>query len=157
MKKIVYVGVDVGKNGGIGVVGDDVYEVFDYETPQSLIETLILIQNKYSVSWCVKEKIYGMSKNGIKQGASSIFSLGNSNGLVVMAFIALKLRYEEVLPLAWQKKMLYESDGKDTKERSLVAARRMFPLINLSLKKHHNRADALLMATWKKYKELGTI
>lgn len=151
----VFIGVDVGKVSGIGVVGDNFYQVYDYDSPQSLYDAMKRIVEDHHVVWAVKEKLWSMSKNGVKQGSCSDFTFGTNNGYVEMCFIALGIRYEEVVPRTWQKKMLKESDGQTTKERSLVMARRMFPNIDLKLKKHHNRSDALLLAAWKRYKELG--
>jgi crossover junction endodeoxyribonuclease RuvC len=56
-------------------------------------------------------------------------------------------------PREWQKGLVRPSDGKDPKERSLTVARRLFPDAELSRKKDHNRADALLLAWWARKQE----
>ena len=79
-----------------------------------------------------------------KQGASSTFSLGDSFGAAraVVATMGISLTY--VTPAAWKKHFKLPSD----KEMSRALAIRMFPSAPLNLKKHADRAEALLMARW---------
>jgi crossover junction endodeoxyribonuclease RuvC len=78
------------------------------------------------------------------QGVSSVFSLGDSFGSLraVVAVLGVELHY--VSPVTWKKHFKLTSD----KEVSRALAVRLFPEAPLNLKKHADRAEALLMARW---------
>lgn len=78
------------------------------------------------------------------QGVSSVFSLGDSFGVAraIAAGLGLELHY--VSPVTWKKHFGLSSD----KEQSRALASRLFPDAPLNLKKHADRAEALLMARW---------
>ena len=78
------------------------------------------------------------------QGVSSVFSLGHSYGKVCGVLAALAIPYILVSPRAWKKHFAL---GKD-KGEALTLARKTFPTMELHLKKHHNRAEALLIAAY---------
>jgi len=44
--------------------------------------------------------------------------------------------------------MVRDVEGTDQKARSVLAASRLWPALDLSLKKHHNRAEAALIAEY---------
>jgi hypothetical protein len=54
----------------------------------------------------------------------------------------------------WQKEILGKKhrEKMDTKAESLKVARQLFPSAQLNLKKHHGRADALLITEWLRRK-----
>jgi len=78
------------------------------------------------------------------QGVSSVFSLGDSFGSLraVVAVLGIELHY--VSPVTWKKHFKLTSD----KEASRALAVRLFPEAPLNLKKHADRAEALLIARW---------
>jgi Holliday junction resolvasome RuvABC endonuclease subunit len=74
-----------------------------------------------------------------------------SSGKFMRAFGAIEAvaqlfsdRVEMVLPQAWKKAMGLKAD----KEESLRMARELFPDALLNLKKHHGKAEALLIAEY---------
>ena len=73
-----------------------------------------------------------------------------------MALVCLTIPYTLVTPQRWKKELM---DGmpKD-KDSSRVVAIRLFPTFatELKLKKHHGRADALLIAEYLRRKEQGS-
>jgi len=77
-------------------------------------------------------------------GAVGMFSLGQSLGAV--RGVAAGLGFEGVLvrPAIWKKDLALGRDKGD----SLSMARRLFPTLPLSLKKHEGRAEAALLAYW---------
>lgn len=87
------------------------------------------------------------------QGVSSMFSVGLGFGLWRGIIAALGLPMLIVHPRTWQKVMLRDIPGDDTKARSIIAASRLFPGVDLKRTPRckgpdHNFADALLLAQY---------
>jgi crossover junction endodeoxyribonuclease RuvC len=78
------------------------------------------------------------------QGSSSIFSLGDSFGSARASIAGCRFETVYMTPSQWKKHFKLTSD----KEMSRALAIRMFPEAPLNLKKHSDRAEALLMARW---------
>ena len=106
--------------------------------------------------------IYGSS-------ASSTFEFGKMLGLLEGLLCAHEIPYTKVQPKTWQKEMWQgiaiqtkkSSTGKtqvnDTKAMSEVAAKRLFPTIDLRKNERckvadHNKVDALLLCEYAKRK-----
>ena len=87
------------------------------------------------------EDVHSMPRDGVK----SAFAFGHSLGAVEGVIAALSIPYYFVTPTKWQKVILERTAGKNH-EFIRAAAVRMFPEVNLQLKKDHNRAAALLIA-----------
>jgi crossover junction endodeoxyribonuclease RuvC len=82
------------------------------------------------------------------QGVRSMFTLGYGAGAWEGVLTALCIAFRRVLPRQWQRDVLRgQLKGKDA---ARFAAMTRFPLLahELRLKRHHNRADALLIAEW---------
>ena len=75
------------------------------------------------------------------QGVRSMFTTGYGLGLWVALLAALQMPYTTVRPAIWKALGL----GKD-KEQARLRAQQLFPTADLRLKKHHGRAEALLLA-----------
>jgi len=78
------------------------------------------------------------------QGISSSGKFMRAFGAIEAVAALLSDRVDMVLPQAWKKVMGVTAD----KEQSLVMARNLFPDAMLKLKKHHGRAEALLIAEY---------
>jgi crossover junction endodeoxyribonuclease RuvC len=80
------------------------------------------------------------------QGVSSMFKFGVSYGAIKMALAACGIPFTIVTPAKW-KHCVGVPTGAD-KEASRLRALQLFPgqTSNLALKKHHGRADAMLIA-----------
>lgn len=80
------------------------------------------------------------------QGVSSMFSLGDTFGTIRGVCESLGGKVEFIRPQAWKKHYGLSS----SKDECLERARFMFPELAhaLSLKKHHNRAEAALIAQY---------
>lgn len=78
------------------------------------------------------------------QGVSSVFSLGDSFGCIRACVAAVRLPLNYVSPVTWKKHFKLTSE----KEMSRALAIRLFPEAPINLKKHSDRAEALLMARW---------
>lgn len=94
------------------------------------------------------EKLTAMPRS--MGGASANFARGLSRGFAWMLTV-LEVPYQLVSPREWQSAMLAGAAGKDTKQRSIVAAQRLFPSADLrrspkSKKPDDGLADAALLA-----------
>ena len=76
------------------------------------------------------------------QGVASVFSLGHSFGTITGVIGALHIPLQLVHPAVWKKSMGISRD----KDVARAQAIRLFPSTDLSLKKDHNLAEALLLA-----------
>jgi crossover junction endodeoxyribonuclease RuvC len=80
-----------------------------------------------------------------KQGVSSTFRFGVGCGLLRGVLAALTVPIVDVSPTVWKRWFKLDADP----ERARAMAIRSFPHIqDLSRKKDHNRAEALLIARW---------
>lgn len=145
------VGIDPGITGGISCL--------DVRTGDYHVQDLPIIRDK-SLAWidgaALMEilKVYGPNVAVVervsampKQGVSSSFHFGMGFGSILSIIQAAHVSLELVTPVVW-KKWFKLPGGKD-KKASLHRARLLFPKADLKLEKHHNRAEALLLATWR--------
>lgn len=78
------------------------------------------------------------------QGVSSVWSFARSYGVLLGVLAACEIPVELYTPTTWKKH--YHLPGKD-KNAARQKAIEMFPMVaGLNLKKHHGRAEALLLA-----------
>jgi len=158
-KDKTYIGIDIGKKGGIVIlkpspliwpmplIGTDL----DYRTLQSLmVYNTTRIGGEFLVIFEKLQSIFGTSK-------ATAFSMGHQAGAVEMMCIAMGLPFVKVPPKTWQKEMLLGTNPKsDTKARAAIAASNLFPGVNLkigkSTKPHDGIVDALLMAEYGRRK-----
>ncbi len=90
------------------------------------------------------EKVHSMPK----QGVASSFNFGQGYGLWIGLVTALGLPIEYVPPQTWMKEMFKGRPiGKDA-SRALAQEKWPYLVDQLSLKKHHGRSDALLIAEY---------
>lgn len=160
---MIIIGIDPGLDGAVAVLypDDDVRsspELFD--TPTFLVTggrkdkrehdeasmANILRAFKKRGTIAVLERVHAMPG----QGVTSMFSMGNGYGLWRGLLTGLRIPYELITPQSW-KKLLMKGQGQG-KDASRQVAMRLFPQAadRLKLKKHHGRADALLMAEYKR-------
>lgn len=151
---MITIGIDPGLSGAVGVLRGGCYvAVLDMPTvakgsgsvkrevdPAGLITLLRQHAPAEGAVAVALERVNAMPG----QGSSSIFSLGDSFGCARAAVAACRFETVYVTPAQWKKHFGLTSD----KELSRAAAVRMFPEAPLSLKKHSDRAEALLMARW---------
>lgn len=145
------VGIDPGITGGIACL--------DVRTGDYHVQDLPIVRDK-SLAWIDGGrlieilKVYGPNVAVIervsampKQGVSSSFHFGMGFGSILSIIQAAHVSLELVTPVTWKKWMKLPG-GKD-KKASLHRARLLYPKADLKLEKHHNRAEALLIATWR--------
>ena len=85
------------------------------------------------------------------QGVSSVFSLGMSYWGVAGVVAAIGLPLNLIAPATWKAYFKLPAD----KEFARGLASRLYPRVNLSKKKHHGRAEALLIARYARLTTKG--
>lgn len=151
---MITIGIDPGLSGAIGILNEGRYvDVVDMPIvskgsgsvksevdPAGLIKILRNYAPVDEYVMVVLERVNAMPG----QGVSSVFSLGDSFGCARSAIAACRFEMTYIAPTQWKKHFKLTSD----KEMSRALAIRMFPDAPLNLKKHSDRAEALLMARW---------
>ena len=153
---MIFCGIDPGLDGAICILLD-IPKLED--TPTLIVTGGKKKKRVYNVGLMVQiiEGIRRIGRKGLKvglesvhampgQGVTSMFSMGHGLGLWEGILAAKAIPFEMISPQRW-KKTLMEGQGKE-KDASRQVAMRLFPsaIPELSLKKHHGRADALLLA-----------
>lgn len=149
---MILLGIDVGLDGAAAALSDEGSMIALLDTP-----TLIVSgkgKRDYALpemaSWLRPFALPG-TQAAIEhqqafpgQGVTSMFSLGKGYGVWMGLLVGLGISYSLISPVRWRKAMLDGlPKGKDT---GRLRAQQLFPGADLKLKKHHGRADALLIA-----------
>ena len=151
---MITIGIDPGLSGAVGVLKDGVFVavvdmpivakgsgvVKNEVDPAGLATLLRQYVPAEEAAAVALERVNAMPG----QGSSSIFSLGDSFGCARSVVATCRLQLTYVTPMKWKKHFSMTSD----KELCRALAVRMFPEAPLNLKKHADRAEALLMARW---------
>jgi hypothetical protein len=155
---VIHIGIDPGLTGAVARIGHiDIvgsgpgYKTWDAPTARDgkhrvllPVEMAKILLDAVSGQECIIfiEKVHSMPR----QGVASSFNFGEGYGLWQGLIVGLGLRFEKVTPQRWQKEMLAGMQGG--KEASIIKAQELFPQAELDKKKHHGRADALLIAEY---------
>ena len=136
----MYIGIDPGKTGAVAILDDkgNYINVLDFGQ-EGLMSTLIGYAP--AVKFAYLEKVHSMPG----QGVVSTFSFGENFGWWQGVLGSLGIPYTTIRPQDWMKKYSLQKSSSSDKP-GLEVARKLFPEAHLHLKKHHNRADALLIA-----------
>ena len=139
---LVTLGIDPGKDGAVAILRDgELVHLLDVGDPELLDTMRLLSKGIEGRMITYLERVHAMPK----QGGVSMFSFGASFGWWRGVLDALQFSYVEILPQKWQAGLLPKKSNKSDKP-GLEVARKLFLNADLKLKKHHNRADALLLA-----------
>jgi|TARA_Y100001973_G_C5199976_1_gene336878 hypothetical protein len=146
MDNRIYVGIDPGKNGGIGIIYNDIqYCRKCPSTVSDMSEEIKIIMGiapdipKYAII----ESVHSMPKQGVK----SVFTFGKGYGQWLGILSAHEIPYTQVSPQKWMR--FYNPLPKDKKERKNQLkhlAQQRFPNLNITLA----TADAMLLANFLK-------
>ena len=138
---MIYIGIDPGASGGIGVIdtneGANAFPYSDFALQQIL--------SHHSKAKVIVEKVGAMPG----QGVTSMFNFGKAYGYILGALEMLQISYELVTPKTWKKEFGLSSD----KKQSIDCCKRLFPTVELRRtshcrKDHDGMAEALLMAEY---------
>ena len=148
----LWIGCDPGAvSGAIGAVDDygNYVESFDIEHKDKHILALVfksrllsIIDPKEGAEICM-EQVHSMPN----QGVSSTFAFGRAVGVISAVCELTRYPVHLVTPQRWKKHFHLSSD----KNESLDMARYLWPEARLKLKKHINKAEALLIAEYLRH------
>lgn len=134
-----YIGIDPGKTGAMAIINEDgsFFQVSDFE------ESFYALQDRCRDDdyMAYLEEVHSMPK----QGVASTFAFGENFGWWKGILQAFGVPFKTIRPQDWQKGLVPKR-GTLTDKPSLSVARQLYPEAPLNLKKHHNRADAILIA-----------
>jgi len=166
MAAAVYVGVDPGKSGAIAFLDNETgvavaqvtpmipasgsREEFDLPAIRDVFLHAAALAGGPHRLFVTVEKTQPMPPSF--PGGSANFARGVGRGWEWM-LVALGVPYYLVAPRTWQKAMHAGTPESDTKQRSIMAAQRFFPLVSLlaspRCRVHHDgMAEALLLAAY---------
>jgi len=157
-----WIGIDPGLDGALALIDGDAVDFVDMPTitlqgakkshrELDLHQIIAAIKGWSSEGQqiCIaieRQQAMPATLNGRQQGGVSTFRTGMGYGMLIGMLETLGVPYELVAPVSWKSKIM--ADSPKDKDASRTVARRLFPLAapHLNLKKHHGRADALLIA-----------
>lgn len=137
-----YIGIDPGKTGAMAVLNDQgkLVDVKDFqECFMPLKEAITAMGVESYIAYL--EEVHSMPK----QGVASTFAFGENFGWWKGILQAFGISFKTVRPQDWQKGLVPKKNNL-TDKPGLAVARQLYPDAPLNLKKHHNRADAILLA-----------
>jgi crossover junction endodeoxyribonuclease RuvC len=153
-----YIGIDPGLSGAVAILYEDGgYDVWDiptimkgtgsvkYEIDAVALYSYIARQKHSTLA--ALERVNAMPG----QSSPSVFSLGDSFGVCRASLAAALIPTTYVTPQSWKN---YFKISKE-KEEARALAVKLYPKSELHLKKHIDRAEALLIATYFKEKKNG--
>jgi crossover junction endodeoxyribonuclease RuvC len=144
---MIVCGIDCGKQGAIVFLKGQ--EVIMHKMPEDYLALARIISEAGTKDISVfVEKAQCMPQNG----AVGMFNYGVGFGVILGILTALKIPYTLVPPKTWTKEMHLGTKGSEPKEKSLEAARRLYPEVNLirerCRKPDEGYVDALLIAAY---------
>ncbi len=143
-----FLGIDPGKTGAYAVIRDDLHVVGVYDYPGTIEELADAIYRLH-FEWAIKLACLEKVSAAPFQGVSSMFTFGTNFGAWPGVLAAFKIPFFLASPQKWQYGVFDSMKrGKDMKLISMAHAKRRFPKAELTLKKHHGRADALNIALY---------
>lgn len=143
MENKLYIGLDLGANGGVVILTSDgtVKEVFkNPNTVSDWIEKLEKYKTEHC--FCITERVHSMPKNGGKAN----FTFGFTCGVALSLLEVNQIPFQEVTPQTWIKTYMMKKEKTETstqwKNRLKNKAKQLFPKENITLW----NADAFLIA-----------
>jgi crossover junction endodeoxyribonuclease RuvC len=164
-----YLGIDPGKEGVIAILTNDpniaavvtTRSVPTIRVPKSrgkghLVEYALHNFGPMLAPFKGKRVIAGLEYFGSRPGQSSqsVFSIGFGLGVWETALAMSGIPYTRVYPQVWKRALGISVpkekgkawDAKAAKAASVQRARQLFPSLDFTLKRDHNKADAVLIA-----------
>ena len=151
---MITIGIDPGLTGAVAFLRNgEYYSLFDIPTTLKGSGSVKQEVEPGGLKRMFLERLEGREDVAIAlervsampgQGSSSVFSFGDTYGCCRSVASLTGYPLHLVTPTTWKK---HFGLGRD-KEESRALASRLFPGAELHLKKHADRAEALLMAHW---------
>jgi len=141
------IGIDPGLSGAIAIIGDSVTvtplaKLTEHDAARHVAAN--------TDAFAFIEKVgANRGPEGRRQGASSMFTFGQSYGFLRGLLVALEIPFDEVLPQRWQQPFgLIRKNKNETttqkKNRHKAKSQSLFPSVKIT----HAVADALLIAEY---------
>ena len=145
---MIYIGVDVGKNGAFAVIYPNGIIVEKWDADRFMDEMIEIASLNEAVRACV-EHVWALPR----ESAKASFSFGHNKGFIEGVLRTLEIPYQLVVPQTWKKEFGLNSD----KAKSIEVCRKLFPSVSLlktprCTKPHDGMAEALLMAEYARRK-----
>tara|TARA_Y100000310_G_scaffold243654_1_gene248189 strand:- start:22 stop:471 length:450 start_codon:yes stop_codon:yes gene_type:complete len=146
MDNRIYIGIDPGKSGGIGIIYNET--AYCKRCPATVLEMSEEIKVCKELAPDIQkiaiiEQVHSMPKQGVK----SVFTFGQGYGQWLGILAAYGIPYTQISPQKWQK--YYGSQPKEKKDRKnhlKHLAQQRFPEVKITLA----TADAILLANYLK-------
>jgi crossover junction endodeoxyribonuclease RuvC len=146
-----FIGVDPGLSGAIAILHDGGYAVYDIPTMSKGSGTVKTEINARGMADIFRKQVNSSPIAALErvnampgQGVASVFSLGDSFGVCRAVLACQSIPTIYITPTEWKKHYKLTSD----KEEARAMAIKLFPHAELHLKKHIDRAEALLIANY---------
>ncbi len=172
-----YVGVDPGKTGCVAFLWPSEPRIAFFDAELISISILAELLEKEEEPFVLLEKVQVMPGSvrrrfqaglaagepgeqvEVGQGRVSILNYGINYGEYLGLLKALKIPYGEIYSQSWKREFLLfglKLPLSVVKQRSIDTAKHLFPeiAVDLKLKKHHGRAEALLIAEYARRKNM---
>lgn len=149
---MIFCGIDPGVDGAAAYIDTDAGAVAVVDLPQGPhgIDPVAL-QELLRDAWGVRSVHLEDNRANGRNGSLANFSMGRAEGLIVASVLCAGIALWRVKPVVWQRAVgLSNVKAAERKEASRMRAREMYPEMSkeLSRKRDHNRAEALLIATY---------
>lgn len=161
VSELLYVGIDPGKTGAIAIMNEHyLVDVFDMPLREINGKDVVNAREIYERLLLFRERIAGFYHELVhsmpKDGSASAFKFGVSAGKTIAACEILNKNLVMITPQEWKKHyglIRTDKNAKVDKQASIDIAKERFNAHDfLTLKKHHGRAEAILIAAYGRYK-----
>lgn len=164
----IFIGIDPGLTGALVAINDQRKILFCDDAPTlqntkfnslrreydrlrmvDMLREILHKRDEHGEPFACMEKVNAMPNTG----SIGNFSLGQGFGIWLGILATLKVPIDLVHSKTWKKAMMPDM-GKE-KQASIIRAKELFPAdeVFFRFKYHHGRADALLIAEWRRRQE----
>lgn len=159
---VTVIGIDPGLNGAIAAIRDETRLVYLADMP-TITEKVNGRDRKYVSAVGLSRAVRDIAdmfpgdhlvvclehvSSSPQMGVTSAFNFGHGFGVVEGVILSKGIELSRVRPAIWKKKMGYTADKEQIRLDMLAA----FPGVELHLKRHADRAEAIALAIYH-YKE----
>lgn len=139
----IYLGVDIGVNGGVVVLKECGAVITSFKTPETRAEFIEKLTPFGQIpSFCILERVHAQPGNGGKAN----FSFGRTTERTLYTLEICKIPFQEITPQQWMKTYMLKKEKSETstqwKNRLKARAQQLFPNEKITL----YLSDAFLMA-----------
>lgn len=163
---MIVAGIDVGLDGGLTllthlgeVIGSSITPTIgDGKRQYDLQQMCEMLRPAIGIDYVWLEKsqpMQGGARNGkeLRGSPASNFGMGFGYAAWQMALVAMKIPYQVVAPKTWQKVMHQDVTADDTKAKSELVCKRLWPTVDWRKNErcrtfHDGKGDSACIAEW---------